>query len=172
MATEDLWQGGAHVRVVGLVNAAQHNGKLGTLDKKTGDRWGVLLDERAFGDPRLAVKESNLELVEQRCFRTTAAVADFDEKKGWASFRIRGYVGIEPGQAAEDQRSTVRFTHLDGMEMFTVKAFKRMPEVRLNWEDPARAITCLEPVGIIATARDGSGVITMKDINAARSQQV
>ena len=76
MATEDPWQGGAHVRVVGLVNAAQHNGKLGTLDKKTGDRWGVLLDERAFGAPRLAVKESNLELVEPRCFRTTAAVAD------------------------------------------------------------------------------------------------
>ena len=75
MATENLWQGGAHVRVVGLVNAAQHNGKLGTLDKKTGDRWGVLLDERAFGAPRLAVKESNLELVEPRCFRTTAAAA-------------------------------------------------------------------------------------------------
>ena len=55
------WETGASVRVVGLVKAAQHNGKVGRLSARAGenDRIGVVIDKGQV----LSVRRENLELL-------------------------------------------------------------------------------------------------------------
>lgn len=67
------WSEGAMVRVIGLVKAAKHNGKLGTIcGHKDDGRIGVKLME----GPALSVKRDNLELVPPEEANKVTQVAD------------------------------------------------------------------------------------------------
>ena len=64
------WRIGARVRIHGLQNARQHNGKLGRVGKARplNERVAVTLDE---GGPPLSVRMENLELVDTRASEGT-----------------------------------------------------------------------------------------------------
>jgi len=65
---------GQKVKIKGLVNAAQHNGKVGTITKSIAPngRVGVKLDSGKI----LAIKPENLELVKQQTTSTATATSD------------------------------------------------------------------------------------------------